>query len=179
MNHLWKYSLTVYRSPEVKKFCLEVQTTWSANINIILFCGFLGSQGYVIDRFSVKKIVTISDWNEKITLAIRRLRNSIKSYNSGLYQRALSVELSAEEVEQYQLYFWWERNQYRLNLMNEVMDGSDIVLNNLRIYRQFMHEEEENIQQGDEDVDRLKSLSKYLNLKNFSAIEVIGVKTEK
>tara|TARA_R110000772_G_scaffold46685_2_gene106426 strand:- start:144 stop:662 length:519 start_codon:yes stop_codon:yes gene_type:complete len=112
-NPFWDYSLVHYGRPEVARACLELQDDIGANVNLVLFCCWLGSSGQVLtvqDLDEAEEI--IRDWNEQVVEPLRGVRRFVQSEFAGFAdqewpQEVKQLELKAERVVQNRLCNWW------------------------------------------------------------------------
>ena len=74
-DSFWSYSQIQYTQPGVEEYCLELQNTYRGNVNILLFCSWLGYCGIKISTKDViLAIRTIKDWDLNIVQSLRRAR---------------------------------------------------------------------------------------------------------
>lgn len=93
--------------------CLELQEDVGANVNLVLFCCWLGSSGQVLtvqDLDEAEEI--IRDWNEQVVEPLRGVRRFVQSEFAGFAdqewpQDVKQLELRAERVVQNRLCNWW------------------------------------------------------------------------
>ena len=112
-NPFWDYSLVHYGRSEVARACLELQEGVGANVNLVLFCCWLGSSGQVLtvqDLDEAEEI--IRDWNEQVVEPLRGVRRFVQSEFAGFAdqewpQDVKQLELRAERVVQNRLCNWW------------------------------------------------------------------------
>ena len=104
-NAFWQFSLSIYGRPDVAEECLALQEAAGIEINVLLFCAWLGTQGVVLSKEDIATSVsTIEAWNENVVRPLRGVRQRMK----GLYrnefaklrERVKTLELEAEQVEQ-------------------------------------------------------------------------------
>jgi len=116
-NPFWDYSLVHYGRSEVARACLELQEGVGANVNLVLFCCWLGSFGQVLtvqDLDEAEEV--IRDWNEQVVEPLRGVRRFVRSEFAGFAdqkwpQEVKQLELKAERVVQNRLCNWW-RTKY-------------------------------------------------------------------
>ena len=112
-NPFWKFSLDVYAAPGVAAECLALQRELDVDVNMLLFCAWLGAcHGSVL---SAERIGFFEDivrpWHEDVVKPLRRVRDTIKSRADyveadigALRKKVLDAELDAECIEQALLY---------------------------------------------------------------------------
>lgn len=113
-NPFWDYSLAYYSRPEVSLCCLEYQDQYGANVNLLLFCCWLGSLGLLIKPEELEQArLTINPLDQHAIQPLRAVRKFIKTLNppvDELYSNLKQVELMAEHVVQNDLFNWSMRN---------------------------------------------------------------------
>lgn len=112
-NPFWDYSLVHYGRPEVARVCLELQEDVGANVNLVLFCCWLGSFGQVLTVGDLDEAeAVIRDWNEQVVEPLRGVRRFVQSEFAGFADQewpleVKQLELKAERVVQNKLFSWW------------------------------------------------------------------------
>lgn len=112
-NPFWDYSLVHYGRPEVARACLELQEDVGANVNLVLFCCWLGSFGQVLTVQDLDEAeAVIRDWNEQVVEPLRGVRRFVQSVFAGFAdqewpQEVKQLELKAERVVQNRLCNCW------------------------------------------------------------------------
>jgi uncharacterized protein (TIGR02444 family) len=105
----WRFSLGLYRRSGVEQACLGLQNACGADVNLLLFCCWLGSQGRALDRRSLRRaIAAAKPWQEQVVEPLRRARRALKrpgaavpeAWRAHLRQSVFRLELDAEYVEQ-------------------------------------------------------------------------------
>ena len=109
-NPLWLFSLKVYGNPDVEPACLRLQENAGADVNLVLFCCWLGlaDYGQVAAPQLRDLLIATSRWHEKSIGPLRALRRDLKgnfdpvSSNLGeaTRQKVLAAELEAERALQ-------------------------------------------------------------------------------
>lgn len=104
-NEFWRFSLLVYKQNEVAKECLALQETSGVNVNLLLFCAWIGAQGIALSSENIEAAsVAVAAWHETIVRALRGVRQKIKSLGVvGLDEfraHVKDIELEAEKIEQ-------------------------------------------------------------------------------
>lgn len=107
-NAFWSYSLRLYRAPAVAKACLALQEQWGADVNLILYCCWLGRAGRALDKRSLRIAITAaSRWQAEVIRPVRQARHSLKKPPYGvpdtwvvpLRKRLGALELDLEYLE--------------------------------------------------------------------------------
>ena len=109
-NPFWRYSLRTYRSPGVEQACLALQERCGADVNLLLFCGWTGRQGRVLDAQDLSAAIDrVGAWQSEVIAPLRRARRAIKQQPAGGPAAALAppfrrrlalIELDLERAEQ-------------------------------------------------------------------------------
>jgi uncharacterized protein (TIGR02444 family) len=112
----WTFSLAVYGNAAVQRECLDLQDRHGINVNLLLFCVFVGAvHGAVLSRADVKQAESIVHrWDREIVSALRAARRALKSFSddassadlNSLYNNVKAQELEAEKHEQRMLERW-------------------------------------------------------------------------
>jgi len=109
-NSLWRFSLAVYANSEVEHACLRLQDECGADVNVILFCCWMGCDGR--GRFDADELpdvlVMASRWYEKAIGPLRALRRGLEGnpdpvsadHCKATRQKVLAAELEAERALQ-------------------------------------------------------------------------------
>ncbi|BBK41098.1 hypothetical protein STVA_11180 [Allostella vacuolata] len=106
---LWDFSLRVYGTPSIAKWCLRLQDEHGADVNILLWCAWAGSQGVRLtaDDLAAAEAATAA-WRDQVVLPLRALRRALKrdlgqvsaDAAVALRTRIKGVELEAERLQQ-------------------------------------------------------------------------------
>jgi uncharacterized protein (TIGR02444 family) len=111
-NPFWRFSLAVYDTPGVAPECLALQDAHGVDINVLLFCAWLGSQSIVLTAASLAAIETAAQpWREAAVRPLRSARRGIKTVAdaaddgvAALRKDVAALELRAEQIAQAMLY---------------------------------------------------------------------------
>jgi uncharacterized protein (TIGR02444 family) len=112
-NPFWCFSLAVYGSAGVSEACLAVQDELRGDVNLLLFCAWLGAaRGVRLDEAMIATLEQrIAAWNEAATHPLRTARRAIKTLPESLdpavadlRKDAATLELRAEQIAQALLY---------------------------------------------------------------------------
>jgi uncharacterized protein (TIGR02444 family) len=126
----WTFSLNVYGDAEVQKECLDLQDRHGIDVNLLLFCAYLGAvYGAVLSEHEARQALALTAaWNEDVVGNLRVVRRALKPFAAeasaiGAAAAALraaikTAELEAERIEQAMLETWggarrsgWPRSQ--------------------------------------------------------------------
>lgn len=138
-NPFWDYSLAHYARGEVAQCCLAYQNQHGANVNLLLFCCWLGSVGVVVDDQELVEVqALIEPWDHQAVQplrAVRRFLSSSSQSTDAIMSRLQQVELMAEQVIQDDLFDWCLRKDITTN--NDVgcgVWGTSCQIKNLNAY---------------------------------------------
>ena len=109
----WNFSLNVYTSEGVGPVCLELQDAHELDVNIVLFCMWLGASGRGDLSAAEMKSVTdaVKEWHHEVVRELRAVRVRMKGGMSqapadlteSLRQRIQKTEIDCEHTEQLML----------------------------------------------------------------------------
>ena len=107
---LWRFSLRVYGAEGVEAACLRLQDDHGADVNLVLFCCWLGTAGYgrVGERLLRSALAATAHWHGRAVAPLRALRRSLKQDPAPLAaadaepvrRKVLAAELEAEHALQ-------------------------------------------------------------------------------
>ena len=109
----WDFSLDVYMSEGVGAAFLELQKAHELDVNILLFCMWVGASGrgsLTTEQMSVL-LDAVSVWHEDVVRALRAIRvrmkggieNAPSQLSESLRQRIQKTEIDCEHAEQLML----------------------------------------------------------------------------
>ena len=114
--NFWTFSLAVYGNAGVQRECLDLQDRHGINVNLLLFCVFVGAvHGAVLSQADVEQANgVVHVWHEEIVSSLRAARRALNSFSNdtpsvgvgSLYSSVKARELEAEELEQRMLECW-------------------------------------------------------------------------
>jgi uncharacterized protein (TIGR02444 family) len=106
----WRFSLKTYRAAGVQQACLALQERCGADVNLLLFCGWVGRAGRMLDEDSLRLAVgRVGAWQSDVIVPLRLARRALKrqladdsiaAMATSLRRRVLALELALEYVEQ-------------------------------------------------------------------------------
>src|SRR5262245_32609530 len=107
-NDFWRFSLAVYGQPGVAGECLGLQDKFGLNINLLLFCAWLGRRGIVLTREHLEGAAhSIASWHDHVVRPLRGVRRQMKLHHEdvpALRAQVHRVEIEAEQIEQAMLF---------------------------------------------------------------------------
>jgi uncharacterized protein (TIGR02444 family) len=126
-DSFWSYSQIQYTQPDVEEYCLELQNTYRGNVNILLFCSWLGYCGIKISTKDViLAIRTIKDWDLNIVQSLRRARkyytgSSVLIKNNNKIKSDLKkLELISEKSVQNTLCKWAVLQNFKPSIVKDL-----------------------------------------------------------
>lgn len=109
----WDFSLDVYMSDGVGAACLQLQDAHELDVNILLFCMWLGASGRGALTAADMKTVTgaVDTWHHDVVRSLRAVRTLMKGgmapapadLTESLRQRIQKTEIDCEHTEQLML----------------------------------------------------------------------------
>jgi uncharacterized protein (TIGR02444 family) len=109
----WDFALRVYRTPGVSGVCLEVQERLGVDVNVLLFCCWLGESGRgAMSRETLTRARdTVAIWHESVVKHLRSVRRILKDgipsapaeLAQALRAQIQAQEINAEHIEQLML----------------------------------------------------------------------------
>jgi uncharacterized protein (TIGR02444 family) len=109
----WDFAIRVYRTPGVSAACLEVQERLGVDVNVLLFCCWLGESGRgAISREGLARArESVAVWHESVVKHLRSVRRILKdgippapaALSQALRAQIQAHEIDAEHIEQLML----------------------------------------------------------------------------
>lgn len=105
----WRFSLAIYAQPGVAPACLVLQDQHGRDVNIMLFCCWLGvsGRGRLNRRALELADRAVTGWRHEVVEHFRAARRAVKAAalpdSDSIYAKAKAVELEAERLLQRQL----------------------------------------------------------------------------
>ena len=106
----WDYSLDVYMSEGVGAACLQLQLAHELDVNILLFCSWVGAagRGAMTGDDMAAATGAVAAWHDEVVRALRAVRTRMKGgmppapddLAESLRQRIQKVEIDCEHAEQ-------------------------------------------------------------------------------
>lgn len=106
----WDFALRVYRAEGVGAACLNLQERHGIDVNLMLFCLWLGESGRgALDETETLAVMAASDrWHKVVVKGLRLVRRSLKDgfpdaparLRTALRAQVQATEIDAEHLEQ-------------------------------------------------------------------------------
>jgi uncharacterized protein (TIGR02444 family) len=107
-NEFWRFSLRVYAAPGVAEECLALQERAGIDVNVLLFCAWLGAErGVALDASNLHDCErAVSEWHDRVVRHLREARCAMNGLAGGddIRAQVKKLELEAERLEQESLY---------------------------------------------------------------------------
>ena len=106
-NEFWRFSLAVYSAEGVSAECLRLQDTLGVDVNVMLFCVWLGARGVQLQRNDIEAAMrAVADWQDHVVQPLRSVRRFTKTkyHDDDLRTSLKQIELRAEQIEQAMLF---------------------------------------------------------------------------
>jgi uncharacterized protein (TIGR02444 family) len=106
---LWDFSIQTYQIPEVEATCLKLQDTLNADVNIILYCCWMGENRHPLCSEQLQLLMETTDpWQNSILKPLRNARRMMKQHIIAMPAELLEqtinnmseMEINAERMEQ-------------------------------------------------------------------------------
>jgi uncharacterized protein (TIGR02444 family) len=139
----WDFSVRTYRTEGVPEACLSLQNDYGADVNMLLYCGWVGGFYGRFDDALFSKASSFADkWADEVVRPLRSARTWMKQ--SGCFEEPMSteecmgfreeiksVEFAAEKMQQQVLETIISGRQFRADATAAALDD---VLANLQRY---------------------------------------------
>jgi uncharacterized protein (TIGR02444 family) len=137
-NPFWRFSLAVYAAPGVAAECLALQRALNIDVNVLLFCAWLGAQRTLLTAEDIDgSEAIVRPWHESVVRALRGARDAMKPMPEmaedevkALRKQILAVELRSEQIEQALLF----QASTRRTLTATMDSAEEAVRTNLRTF---------------------------------------------
>ncbi len=120
-SRFWSFSLAVYSDASVQAECLDLQDRHGIDVNLLLFCAYVGAVGGAIvpDTELRDAARLVDEWHKHIVQSLRRARRALKPFATdpsavvasaaALRADVKAAELESERIEQMILEEWSTR----------------------------------------------------------------------
>jgi uncharacterized protein (TIGR02444 family) len=117
-SDFWTFSLTVYGDPDVQAECLALQDRDGIDVNLLLFCAYMGAKhGIILRDIDLRQAEDhLTQWQNEIVKPMRKARRALKPFATSnfpiasaaaaLREQIKALELEAERIEQAVLDDW-------------------------------------------------------------------------
>lgn len=97
----WLFSLALYSQPDVEQSCLELQNRFNADVNLLLWCGWLAwDHGLIVTLEEIDGADSrVKDWRDSVLKPLRQARLAARGVDES-YQALKEAELEAERHAQ-------------------------------------------------------------------------------
>lgn len=109
----WDFSLEIYGADGVAPACLALQEAHQLDINVVLFCCWIGASGRgALDAGEAEAMTAaVAEWHAEVVRAVRAVRQLLKDglapapieLSEPLRRRIAKIEVELEHVEQLML----------------------------------------------------------------------------
>lgn len=108
-NPFWTFSLHFYQQPGVEQECIAFQDQFGGNVNLLLFCVWLGLEEIDASEKLISEVERlVSAWDQEVVRPLRTIRRSLAKGGKGqAYVKTKELELTSERVLQDALYQWY------------------------------------------------------------------------
>ena len=141
-SEFWSYSTDVYQRPELESACLNMQNQHQADVNILLYCCWVGEKQIRLSENDMQTLIKTSQpWQKNILIHLRAARTTLKTSSiiipdeqrKQTRDNICEMELNAEHMAQLAL-------EKAINLKkktrNKALKAIDCTTNNLTLYCQ-------------------------------------------
>ena len=106
-NEFWRHSLRLYKQPEVERLCLSLQDEFGLDVNVVLFCHWLGVTGLAANAKHLKDLSgQVDDWRQQVVEPLRKIRKNLKT-KADVGSVREQIKLAELKAEQYQQALIW------------------------------------------------------------------------
>ncbi len=112
-NPFWDYAIAVYRRDGVGEACLALQARHGVDVNVLLFCCWLGAsgRGALDDGRMARLVKTVEPWHDDVVRGLRAVRGALKGgldtapreLSDALRARIAATEIDSEHIEHFML----------------------------------------------------------------------------
>jgi uncharacterized protein (TIGR02444 family) len=106
-NFFWSFSISLYSRPGIKPLLLRLQDDFSADVNMLLCCCWLGAESQPVTDIELRQLIAATaQWREQCILPLRAVRRFLASQVvTETYRKQLaSLEIDAERWQQDKLF---------------------------------------------------------------------------
>ncbi len=104
MTAFWRFSLEFYAQPGVMPACLALQDQHGLDVNLALFCCWVGEP---LDAAALAEAeALVREWRTQVVQPLRAVRRWLKQRDDALRRAVAAQELAAEQRQQALLFGW-------------------------------------------------------------------------
>src|SRR5581483_2290671 len=76
----WSFSQSIYAAKGVQKECLHLQDKFGIDVNLVLFCAFVGAvHGALLPTEELSNVsIAVGQWHEGVVRPLRTIRRALK-----------------------------------------------------------------------------------------------------
>jgi uncharacterized protein (TIGR02444 family) len=147
MESFWDFSVRTYRTPGVPDACLSLQNDHGADVNMLLYCAWIGAATGAFDGELFNRASEFSGrWAEHVVIPLRDARTWMKHTGCdedpvptdpcmALREEIKTVEFAAEKMQQEVLETFVSLDQDRDEKPGQIIED---VAANLMLYLEFL-----------------------------------------
>ena len=143
-NPFWNFSIDIYTDPEVAAECLTLQRRLNIDVNVLLFCAWIGSAKRT--KLSDEDLAAVEargrPWHDAVVRPLRDIRVELKRSPAiednavkELRRDVAQIEIRAEQIEQARLF---EMADKLVSSATEITAGDAIRDNVMALLRRNM-----------------------------------------
>lgn len=127
-NPLWNYSLVSYKRTGVETVCLALQDEFNLNINFLLYCCWLSTNGIRMNNTELlQQVKELRYWDQEVLMPIRQARRALVKLRiaetESLTEKVMACELDAERLFQNEIYSAF----LQLNKRSDIVQAEAVV----------------------------------------------------
>ena len=106
-NEFWRHSLRIYKQEGVEGLCLTLQDEFGLDVNVVLFCHWLGVSGLALSSEQLEDLFEqVDDWRQQVIEPLRILRRNMQT-TTGIESVRGQIKLAELAAEQHQQGLMW------------------------------------------------------------------------
>lgn len=111
-NPLWDYSVTVYGRDGVAPICIELQDTYTMDVNLLLYAAWLAHLGRRLSRPHLSEVeARVAQWRDQVIAPLRSLRRQLRTFPPAheIREGIKALELDAEQQQQAMMHAYYQQ----------------------------------------------------------------------
>ncbi len=132
--NFWNFSLGLYDREGVAAACLQLQSNYNLDVNLVLFCYWHGSQyGEINEQLLADAIDFSESWRQHVVQPLRDTRSWMKfqaarsSQSDDLRERIKADELAAEKYQQERIYeFAMQSSKEKIGMRGSAASSNNV-----------------------------------------------------